>query len=82
MTIHANTFILIGVFLYFAIGALYAGAAATLSVGFSGKVDPRSFILFFAWPVMLLMRVGWPLFFLAGIAAAALITWVISWVLP
>lgn len=82
MTIDTHTLILIAVFCYFAIGALCATATAMVSYGFTGRGDPMIPVLFFAWPILLLLKVPGILFIAGGVGAALGMTWLAWLILP
>lgn len=54
-------------FLYFLIGGICAGTIMFLETGFRGKVSFAAPLVFFFWPVLLLLR--YPVLFVMALAA-------------
>ena len=74
ITMDRDTMILIGVAAYFTIGAVHACGVAMLSYGFTGKGDKIIPILFFAWPVLWILKTpGGVTVLLGGGAVAAMV---------
>lgn len=70
MTIDPHTLLLVGIFIYFAIGATQAFGVA-LMAGFTGRFEwPLMAALFFGWPIMWLLRSGLIMAALFALAAA------------
>ncbi len=76
-----HDFILTATFIYFVLGGVFAFSVAALSYGFTGKGDKMIPLVFFFWPAMLILRVPYMPFIIAGVAAASLMTWLVSLVL-
>lgn len=79
MTTHA---IIVGsVFIYFAIGAMFAGAMAAVNHGFTGRVGWEVPALFFLWPFAFLLKIPGMIFFAPAFMVAGAIAWLAHWVL-
>jgi hypothetical protein len=63
--------ILLGVGVYFAIGAFIAHGITALSMGFAGRFEPMAIAAFFGWPIFIALRIMGPWVFMLPWLAAA-----------